>query len=69
MATPAKRAKMDSEPGAVAGSGAAAGAAAEPDPVMNPYTGQQYSRRFHEILATRKTLPIWEHKAKVCSVL
>ena len=29
---------------------------------VNPYTNRPYSRRFYEILETRKRLPVWEQK-------
>ena len=32
------------------------------NPDVNPYTGRPYSQRYHNILATRKTLPVWEQK-------
>eukprot|EP01083_Nonionella_stella_P066695 175857_1 len=32
------------------------------DQHMNPYTHRPYSRRYHDILKTRRTLPVWDQK-------
>lgn len=29
---------------------------------INPYTNKPYSKKYFEILETRKTLPVWERK-------
>jgi len=29
---------------------------------MNPYTGKPYSKRYFDILETRKKLPVWEQR-------
>jgi len=36
---------------------------------VNPYTGRAYSDRYHQILAKRKTLPVWEHKPRFIQML
>ncbi len=36
---------------------------------VNPYTGNLYSDRYHEILAKRKTLPVWEYKEQFYKTL
>ncbi|PRW60688.1 putative pre-mRNA-splicing factor ATP-dependent RNA helicase [Chlorella sorokiniana] len=33
------------------------------DGSVNPYTGRPYSTRYHQILATRQGLPVWQAKA------
>lgn len=32
---------------------------------MNPYTGEPFSNAYHEILQTRKTLPVWEQREHI----
>ncbi len=36
---------------------------------MNPFTRAPYSARYHEILAKRKTLPVWEYKERFFQML
>ena len=36
---------------------------------VNPYTGNLYSDRYHEILAKRKTLPVWEYREQFYKTL
>lgn len=36
---------------------------------MNPYTGGTYSDRYLEILAKRKTLPVWDYKERFLQTL
>lgn len=38
-------------------------------PGLNPYTGRPYSQRYHEILAKRKQLPVWEQKDEFLDML
>lgn len=40
--------------------GAGAGAGGDGGEGVNPHTGQAYSRRYHEILAKRRGLPVYE---------
>ncbi|XP_022080555.1 putative pre-mRNA-splicing factor ATP-dependent RNA helicase PRP1 [Acanthaster planci] len=36
---------------------------------INPYNMTPYSMRYHQILAKRRTLPVWEYKAKFMEML
>ena len=55
MDGPKKRVRLDEVGG---GGGAAATAAAQ----RNPYTGQMYSQRYHDILQKRTQLPVWSYR-------
>ena len=61
-----KRRFEDMGPAAPGGSGggpaAAAPATVMASPTTNPYTGRPYSQRYHDILAKRLNLPVWQQR-------
>eukprot|EP01062_Namystynia_karyoxenos_P077738 TRINITY_DN7884_c0_g1_i1.p1 TRINITY_DN7884_c0_g1~~TRINITY_DN7884_c0_g1_i1.p1 ORF type:complete len:771 (+),score=249.75 TRINITY_DN7884_c0_g1_i1:77-2314(+) len=68
-----KRRRFDDAEAAPAAAGAAAGSAPAEEPwwaaTVSPYTNKPYSRQYMEILAKRKTLPVWEAQDDFCRLL